>query len=215
MPAKQKFYFTQDDFALALSKYTFTEATVFITVSLQPYLYKESFRNQYTGSQAELKDFIKRITDNAIIACEATKHHNCHYHIICDTILKNHVIDDFAKSFKKLGNTLTKKTFNLAEDNEYYHDDGILYLNQICWYLLKAYSDTDDLLNGAYETPYAVGWSQLTYIKKAKPTLRGIVTVKSKDDKTDTNTLDDGIMDTEDDIFIHPNLTFNLSTIKK
>lgn len=214
MPAKQKFYFTQDDFALALSKYTFTGATVFITISLKPYLYKESFRNQYTSSQAELKDFIKRITDNAIICCEGTKQHNCHYHIICDTAIQNHVIDDYAKNFKKLGNTLSKKCVNLGDDIEFYLADDIIYLNRVCQYLLKSYSDTDALLNDAYETPYAVGWSQITYQRKAKPTLKGIVTVKSNDNSTDSKTLDDDIMDTEDDIFIHPNHTFKLGANK-
>lgn len=113
----------------------FNDNIKFITVSLQPFLYKESFKNQYTMAMKELHQFIECLTEvKAYVATEATQKNNVHFHILCYTDYDVDIIDDFVKNFKRLGNTLSK-----VVDEETFP--------KLKQYLLKDYDRTNKLLN--------------------------------------------------------------------
>lgn len=156
-----------------LNTFWFNDNVKFITVSLKPFLYNESFKNQYEMSQAQLKQFIECITDSkAYIACEATKKNNLHYHILAYSDHNTATIDDFVKNFTRLGNTLTKEC----------DEDTFINLKQ---YLLKDYTRTDTLLNSLYETFTAPTFEYEIYVKPVKKSLKRIITKKTINDIED------------------------------
>lgn len=156
-----------------LNTFWFNDNVKFITISLKPFLYNESFKNQYEMTQAQLKQFIECITDSkAFVACEATKKNNLHYHILTYSDHEIGTIDDFVKNFSRLGNTLSKEC----------DEDTFGNLKQ---YLLKDYARTDNLLNSLYETFTAPTFEYEKYIKPVKKSLKRIITKKTVNDIED------------------------------
>lgn len=156
-----------------LNTFGFNDNVKFITVSLKPFLYNESFKNQYEMTQAQLKQFIECIVESkAFVACEATKKNNLHYHILAYSDHEIGTIDDFVKNFSRLGNTLSKECDEDTFDN----------LKQ---YLLKDYLRTDNLLNSLYETFTAPTFEYEKYIKPVKKSLKRIITKKTVNDIDD------------------------------
>lgn len=185
MPLRKTDHVTVDELAYRLVDWKFDDHSYFTTVSLKPFLYKESFRNQFTMVQKELKEFLQKITQEAILTTELTKSNNVHFHIILRSDLTPIQIDDYVKNFNRLGNTLTKKCIIRNNTIEWFtNDDNVLLLNDLQYYMLKQYNETDELLNGVYNDYEAVASSYTHYDKK--PNLRKLKIVS-----LDNNVIED------------------------
>lgn len=161
----------------ALHNFNITNSSVFITVSLKPFLYKESFRNQFSITQTELKQFIECVATDCIIVTEATKKNNVHYHIVANTTHQPETIDDFARNFKKLGNTFTSrcndktKMSNVGEDME--------STEKLIEYMTKDFEHSEDLLNGLYKTDYMAPSFRYTSFERPPKKLKKFIFEKS------------------------------------
>lgn len=186
MPLRKTDYDNTDALNDALINFPFNENTKFITVSLKPTLYKESFQNQYAETQFQLKQYIECVATDAIVVIEATKKTNVHYHIVANSEHSPESIDDFVRNFKKLGNTFTKK----CNDPKYKMDINNSQVT-LSEYMIKDFERTEELLNGLYVGSYiAPAFRYTKYEKKQKPskTMRKIIKtnpndIDSEDDK--------------------------------
>lgn len=164
MPLRKIDYDNPDMLNDAIINFPFNEHTKFITVSLKPQIYKESFQNQYAETSYQLKQFIECVASDSITVIEATKKSNVHYHIVANSEHSPESIDDFVRNFKKLGNTFTKK----CNDPKYKMDinDSQVTLSE---YMIKDFERTEELLNGLYVGSYiAPAFRYTKYEKKPK-----------------------------------------------
>lgn len=158
-----------------IEQFGFGDTTAFITISLKPYLYKESFKNQFTTTQKELKQFLKCImVDKCIVTTEATKQNNVHYHVVANVEHAPAIIDDFVKNFKRLGNTKT----TIRQHNQTIGE----MRNNINGYVTKDFDRTDNLLNGLYKDDYTAPAYLLERLPdKVKPTKHILATLIKPD----------------------------------
>lgn len=171
MPLRKTEYDSIDALNDAINQFPFNDNSKFVTVSLKPLIYKESFKNQHTMSQHELKQFIECIATDAIVVTEATKKNNVHYHIIANSEHLPETIDDFVRNFKKLGNTFTAKCndpnkmshITVLTDNE--------ATGSLRKYVTKDFERTEALLNGLYKNDYSAPAFRYTYYEK-KPVIK-------------------------------------------
>lgn len=134
-----------------LEKYDLKSDDLFITVTLKPFLYTESFRNQYNRSIKELKLFLQHMDiNNYIYAVEATKLNNVHYHILAKSKISKELITDAIKNCTYLGNTLIKTNLEIHQTHTFNYNGVELTLPKIKWYLIKDWDDTDKILNAFY-----------------------------------------------------------------
>jgi len=134
-----------------LDKYDLKSSDLFITVSLKPFLYSESFRNQYNRSIKELKSFMQHMDiNNYIYSVEATKHNNVHYHILAKSTISKDLITDAIKNCTYLGNTLIKTNLEVKVMHKFIYNGIELELPKLKWYLIKDYDQTDEILNAFY-----------------------------------------------------------------
>jgi len=68
----------------------------FLTITLDPRLYKKSINEQYLDSYMMVRNILKMYSDSFVISCELTKNSNLHYHVIIHfekDHYKHHIID--------------------------------------------------------------------------------------------------------------------------
>lgn len=184
MPLRKTEFTELEQLNDALKNFTINESSVFITVSLKPFLYKESFRNQFSTTQTELKQFIECVSTDCIIVTEATKKNNVHYHIVANTTHQPDTIDDFARNFKKLGNTFTSKCNDKTKMSQseisketYFHSDEIQVALRN--YMIKDFEHSEDLLNGLYQTDYMAPSFRYTAFQRPPKKLKKFIFEKS------------------------------------
>lgn len=166
MPLRKIEYDNTDALNDAIVNFPFNENSKFITVSLKPTLYKESFQNQYAETTFQLKQYIECVATDAIVVIEATKKTNVHYHILANSEHSNESIDDFVRNFKKLGNTFTKK----CNDPKYKVEISNSQMT-LSEYMTKDFTRTEELLNGLYVGSYIAPAFRYTHYEK-KPTVK-------------------------------------------
>lgn len=201
MPLKRTDIHSIDELNGHINHFSFDDSTVFITITLKPFLYKESFKNQYEKTQKELKQFLECVIQGqCIVTTESTKQNNVHYHIIAKSEHETATIDDFVKNFQRLGNTLSRKHNAKLQSL----DDTRLKLQE---YVQKDYDRTDNLLNALYKNDYSpVAFKYEVFEKKKKLDKTIIKRMKP---------LDKGINEFDDDIFLPtPNHIINKTTKK-
>lgn len=179
MPLRKVDYDNTDALNDALINFPFNENTKFITVSLKPTLYKESFQNQYAETQFQLKQYIECVATDAIVVIEATKKTNVHYHIVANSEHSPESIDDFVRNFKKLGNTFTKK----CNDPKYKMDVNNSQIT-LSEYMIKDFERTEELLNGLYVGSYiapAFRYTKYEKKQKANKILKKIIKINPND----------------------------------
>lgn len=167
MPLRKTEYDSIDQLNDAIENFPFNANSKFITVSLKPSIYRESFKNQHTMTQHELKQFIESVATDAIVVTEATKKHNVHYHIIANSEHLPETIDDFVRNFKKLGNTFTAKCNDPDKMSPILSPSDNEATGALRKYITKDFERTDDLLNGLYKNDYTAPACRFThYVKK-------------------------------------------------
>ena len=167
----------------AIESFSFNDNSKFITVSLKPSLYKESFQNQHAETNFQLKQFIECVATDAIVVIEGTKKTNVHYHILANSEHSPESIDDFVRNFKKLGNTFTKK----CNDKKYKTDNSEEILSA---YMTKDFERTEELLNGLYVGSYIAPAFRYTKYDK-KPTIKKSIKKILKKNPNDIDSDDD------------------------
>lgn len=196
MPLRKIDLIDLDQLNDALTQFKINKSSVFVTVSLKPVLYKESFKNQYLATQKELKQFIECISTDCIVTTEATKKNNVHYHMIVNTEHQPETIDDFARNFKKLGNTFTSKINDTTKMSEVVKESMANlkeseFLESIPTglrnYMTKDWTRSEQLLNNLYKDDYtAPSFRYETFQRKVKQLPKYIfeksVNVKDSDD---------------------------------
>lgn len=185
MPLRKIEYDNTDALNDAIVNFPFNENSKFITVSLKPTLYKESFQNQYAETTFQLKQYIECVATDAIVVIEATKKTNVHYHILANSEHSNESIDDFVRNFKKLGNTFTKK----CNDPKYKLDISNSQMT-LAEYMTKDFTRTEELLNGLYVGSYIAPAFRYTHYVK-KPTVKRVMKKIIKTNPNDIESDDD------------------------
>lgn len=183
MPLRKTEYDSIDQLNDAINSFPFNDSSKFITVSLKPALYKDSFQNQYVETAFQLKQFIECVATDSIIVIEGTKKTNVHYHILANSEHSPESIDDFVRNFKKLGNTFTKK----CNDPKYKVEIDKSQMT-LAEYLTKDFERTEELLNGCYVGSYiAPAFRYTKYDKKpvVKRAIKKIIKTNCNDIESD------------------------------